>query len=423
MAVTYIRRKREELADIVQRVKENDMIRKADLLSESPDPDHIFDGFTIRSQHPFGVLVMFGNNEERKTLMRDLPRCDDLDYLEQLIDSFKEYPPVTQRYFEEKRQAYLKDIRRYRHINNRPAGVDRERQRLESAVKTATVQKEWLAKENTDRLRKIREIEEEIRQYERALERRRMTPDNTEKIRQAVEQSEPLRQDIEEDTAKLRDLAQRIDALRAEQAITNKELSPTTSRLQEMEAERLTGEQQNLVNRINDNTSKLKKLEEQIETMEQEDAEKPNEEELVNSIGQTRKMLQEKQVELDGGHRMANNLDLRVEILAARLETIRRETASQPEDIENAYIAAVARAEELVTAWVSSSKVLRRILDVDGISGRELVEALFFAGGPLSGAGPDACLYLNGADVSLDTLLLYDTEEERIGFRHTIVFE
>ena len=88
-----------------------------------------------------------------------------------------------------------------------------------------------------------------------------------------------------------------------------------------------------------------------------------------------RKNLEEVQLELDADPRMVNNLDLKVEILAARLDAIRRETVAQPEDIQNAYIAAVARAEDLVTAWISSSAEFRRILDVDGISGKELVEA------------------------------------------------
>ena len=141
------------------------------------------------------------------------------------------------------------------------------------------------------------------------------------------------------------------------------------------------------------------------------------------SIGKSRKNLKEAQQALDGGHRMISNLDLRVEILAARLEAIRRETSAQPEEIESAYIAAVARAEDLLTAWISSSSEFRRILDVDGISGKELVEAIFFASGPLCAAGQGACRYLEGAGVSLDTQLLYDTREERTGFRRTVVFE
>ncbi len=423
MAVSYVRRKQGELGDILQRVKETDLIRKADMLSESSDPDNIFNRHTISAEHPFGVLVLFGNAGECRSLMPDCPRVDNLDWLEQLIGAYQTYPAVSRSYFEEKRQAYLKDVRRFRHLNSRPSGSEKERHRLETAVKNANVQKEWLVKENTDRLRKIRLIEEEIREYEQALERCRNQGDNTERIRAAEEKTGSLKLDIAEDTARLRDLAARIEALRAERAMTNSDLSPTTSRLQELEEKRLTGEHENLANRLNDKTDQLKKLEDTIENLTKLDAGKAKESDLINSLGESRKNLEEIQVELDGGHRMVNNLDLRVEILAARLQAIRRETVAQPEDIQNAYIAAVARAEDLVTAWVSSSAEFRRILDVDGISGKELVEAIFFASGPLCAAGNDACSYLEGAGVSLDTLMLYDTGAARTGFRRTVVFE
>ena len=419
MAVTYIQRRKDELGEILKRVKEADMIRKADLLSESSDPDHIFHQHSIVTEHPFGVLVLCGEESE----LPDLPRCDDLDRLSQVIETFQGYPAVSTRYFEEKRQAYLKDIRRFRHLSSRPAGTEKERHRLETAVKNAEVQKEWLEKENTDRLNRIKAIEEEIRQYEDALELRRVKPDNTDKIRAAREKTGSLKLDIAEDTAKLRDLAARIEALRSERAMTNAELSPTTSRLQEIEERRLTGEHDSLTNRLNDKTGQLKKLEDTIRQLTQEDAAMPNTDDLIQSIEDSRKNLEEAQLELDGGHRMANNLDLRVEILAARLDTIRRDIETQPEDIQSAYVAAAVRAEDLIAAWISSSPELRRIFAVDGISGKELVEAVFFASGPLCAAGQGACSYLDGAGVSLNTLLLYDTDEERIGFTHTVVFE
>lgn len=423
MAVTHIRRKPEELTTILRRVKETDLIRKADLLSESSNPDNIFNSHAINAEQPFGVLVLFGNSGECNELLPDSPRVDNLDWLERLIASYQTYPAISRNYFEEKRQAYLRDIRRFRHLNSKPAGAQKERTRLETAMRNANVQKEWVQKENTDRLRKIRLIEEEIREYERALESRRGQVDNSAQIRAAEEKTGSLKLDIEQDTARLRDLAARIEALRAERAMTDAQRSPTTSRLQELEEARLTGEHDSLASQLNDKTDQLKKLEDTLESLASQEAGKPNVNELMSSIGKSRKNLEEAQQALDGGHRMISNLDLRVEILAARLEAIRRETSAQPEEIENAYIAAVARAEDLLTAWISSSAEFRRILNVDGISGKELVEAIFFASGPLCAAGQGACQYLEGAGVSLDTQLLYDTREERAGFRRTVVFE
>ena len=367
--------------------------------------------------------MLFGNSGECNELLPDSPRVDNLDWLERLIASYQTYPAISRNYFEEKRQAYLRDIRRFRHLNSKPAGAQKERTRLETAMRNANVQKEWVQKENTDRLRKIRLIEEEIREYERALESRRGQVDNSAQIRAAEEKTGSLTLDIEQDTARLRDLAARIEALRAERAMTDAQRSPTTSHLQELEEARLTGEHDSLASQLNDKTDQLKKLEDTLESLASQEAGKPNVNELMNSIGKSRKNLEEAQQALDGGHRMISNLDLRVEILAARLEAIRRETSAQPEEIENAYIAAVARAEDLLTAWISSSAEFRRILDVDGISGKELVEAIFFASGPLCAAGQGACQYLEGAGVSLDTQLLYDTREERTGFRRTVVFE
>ena len=426
MAVTYIRRSREELNRTLQRAKEADLLRKAELLSASPNPDNIFLNHSIQSEHPFGVLVLFGNPFMREQFGADLQRVDDLDWLEQVIDSFHAYPPAGSQYFEEKRQAFLREVRRYHHLSKHTPGTSsqRERSRLEKQVQDAEQQKEWLEKENTDRLRRIASIEQEIRAYEEALADNANAEEHMEKIRKAREESEPIRTDIALDTAKLRDLTERIEALRKERAMTDSKLSPATSRLQEIEEERLTGEHKSLSDKILDNTSRLKQLEDTIESLEGKVKSSAElEDTLRESLGVSRRNLEATKSELDGGTQMVSTLDLRVEILAARLEAIKQETEMKPEDIANAYIAVVARAEELLNAWISCSVEFHRILKVDGISGKELVEAIFFASGPVCAEGSGACAYLDGTGVSLDTLLLYGTDEERVGFRHVIAFE
>ncbi len=423
MQVTYIRRKREELVRTVQRVRDIDLIRKADLISESSDPDHIFSNHAIVSRYPYGVLVLFDSLEDRRRTMPDLPRCDDLDRVEQLISTFQAYPPLSQYYFEEKRQAYIKDIRRFRHMNAHSNGVEKERARLEHAMKDATAEKENLEKENTDRINRIKMIETEIQMYEEALKKRRKQDANEEKLRKVVEESEPLRETILQDTTKLRELAKRIAELRIERAMTNRDVSPTTSHLQELEEKRLTGEHKSISSRLSGNTSRLKKLQEEIDSLTDDDFLETKAEDIENSLGLSRRKLEETKNALTGSSQLVNNIDLRVEILAARLEAIRLETQSQPQDIENAYIAALARAEELLNAWISSSVVFRKIMAVDGISGKELVEALFFASGPLCACGQDTCMYLDGAGVNLLALMMYGNGQEHMGFSNVIVFE
>lgn len=60
---------------------------------------------------------------------------------------------------------------------------------------------------------------------------------------------------------------------------------------------------------------------------------------------------------------------------------------------------------------------------MDGISARELVEAIFFACGPLCASGTTACIYLDSANAQLENLLLYRTDEERAGFWHVESFD
>ncbi|MBQ9326911.1 MAG: hypothetical protein IJ225_00045 [Solobacterium sp.] len=422
MAVTYIKRKRGELNELYRRSLEADLVRKADLISAFPDPDHLFHNYTILTDQPFGVLVLFRDQEDLERFSPQGERCDDLDCLERLITKLQNYPAVRDEFFEEKRQAYLQVRSHYRYMISHPANTKREQQRLESEVKHASTQRAWLEKENTGRMERIRSLETEIERYETILEHLRSEEDNTSRIEEAVEETRPLKLEIDEDTVRLNELAIRIEELRKEQELIDQALTPTTFRLQEQEEQRLTGEHDNLISRIEDNTAQLKQIEQRIEALKEEDRSRPQEDEVLETLGKSRERLEQVQGELDGGNTMVSNLNLKVEILAARLKSIKMETERLPEQQEGAYIAMVARAEELLNAWISCSKKLKRILEVDGISARELLEAVFFAYGPLCSL-EDGCQYLDSTEVSLDTLLLYRTEEERAGFQHVYNFE
>jgi hypothetical protein len=118
---------------------------------------------------------------------------------------------------------------------------------------------------------------------------------------------------------------------------------------------------------------------------------------------------------------MVDNLDLRVQILGGRLKAL-QDSETLPEARQNSRIAVLARAEELLNAWISTSRVLQKILQVDGVSAKELVEALFFANGPMCACGVDACGYLDGTDATMAALLLYGTEDEHVGFQRVEVF-
>ena len=154
---------------------------------------------------------------------------------------------------------------------------------------------------------------------------------------------------------------------------------------------------------------KLQKIEAMIQTLRAEEEKKEQATELTASLNRSKLDLEQAQNELAGGTKMIDNLDLRVQILGGRLKTLQESSDALPEARENSRIAVLARAEELLNAWISSSKELQRILQVDGISGKELVEALFFANGPLCASGPGACSYQDGTNVTLDTLMLHGT--------------
>ena len=423
MAPTYTMRNRRDLRSILRHAKEEDLLRKAEMLSSSPDPDAVFSAHEIRRNSPFGVLVLFGNRQDMEREMPSAAKCDSLDEIESMISVLQAYPKVGDDFFEEKRQAYLKEVQHMRRLGNVNGQSSKERHRLENAVKNADMQRAWLEKENTDRLRKIKNIEDEIKGYEDALSKLNLEmEDHKEEIQKAVDSTGPLKKEIEEDTARLKELASSIDSLHAEQALIDKEASPTTARLQAMEEQRLTDEHNTLEMRIKAGMQKLQKIEEMIQTLRAEEEKKEQATELTASLNKSKLDLEQAQNELAGGTKMIDNLDLRVQILGGRLKTLQESSDALPEARENSRIAVLARAEELLNAWISSSKELQRILQVDGISGKELVEALFFANGPLCASGPGACSYLDGTNVSLDTLMLYGTEEEHAGFWHVEVF-
>lgn len=355
--------------------------------------------------------------------MPEAARCDSLEEVENLLNVLQAYPKMGEDYFEEKRQAYLKELHRMHKLQNTTAasGSDKERHRLENAVRNADMQKAWLEKENTDRLNKIKVIEEEIRKYEEELAVLDLNrTDNTEKIQLAIERTGPIKQEIEQDTQRLKELTERIDGLHAEQALTDKNTSPTTARLQELEEQRLTDEHNSLEMRIAASAEKLQRLEEAIEQLRSEDTGE-RETELTASLNRSKLNLEQAQNELAGGHKMVDNLDLRVQILGGRLKALQA-TETLPEARQNSRIAVLARAEELLNAWISTSRELQRILQVDGVSAKELVEALFFANGPMCACGTKACSYLDATNATLEALLLYGTEEERAGFQRVEVF-
>ena len=423
MAPTYTKRNRSDLSSVLRHAKEEDLLRKAEMLSSSSDPDAVFSAHEIRRDSPFGVLVLFGSRLDQEREMPTAAKCDSLDEIENMIGVLQAYPKVGKDFFEEKRQAYLKEVQHMRRLSSSNGQSSKERYRLENAVKNADMQRAWLEKENTDRLRKIKNIEDEIRGYEDALSRLNLEMrDHREEIQKAVNSAEPLRKEIEEDTARLKELSSKMDSLHAEQAMIDKNASPTTARLQEAEEQRLTGEHDTIEARIAEGMQKLQKIEAMIQKLREDEKKKDQATELTASLNRSKLDLEQAQNELAGGTKMIDNLDLRVQILGGRLKTLQESSDSLPEAKENSRIAVLARAEELLNAWISSSRELQRILQVDGISGKELMEALFFANGPLCASGPGACSYLDGTNVSLDTLMLYGTDEEHAGFWHVEVF-
>lgn len=422
MAPTYTRRNRSELQSALQHSREEDLLRKAEMLSASPDPDSIFFNNTIRKSSPFGVLVLFHDRSEQENHMPEGTRCDDLVQIERLISRLQSYPHLGNDFYEEKRQAFLKEMNHLKHLSASTGNNHKERHRLETEVRNADIQKAWLEKENTDRLRRIRTIEDDIRKTELAIKTARESSNYTDAIQKAVEETGTLKLNLYEDTQRLKKINSEMDILKAEQALVNEAATPATARLQRQEAERLNTEHVSLTGRLHATMVKLKELEEKIRYMRENDGKSSEEQELTASLIRSKEHLAQAKNELDGGNKMIDNLDLRVQIIDGRLKALQDSENALPEEKENVRIAVLARAEELLNAWISSSHTLHRILKVDGVSAQDLVEALFFASGPMCASGCGACAYLDAANVSLDTLMLYNTEEEHAGFSHVEVF-
>ena len=140
-----------------------------------------------------------------------------------LIHVLQAYPAVSDEFFEEKRQAFLKDYNRLIHVMNSPAHSDKERQRLENAVRNADIQKAWLERENTDRMQRVKASEEEIAKYEAELKDASFSEEAAQKIQKVRDATGPLEQKLKDDTAKLKELSDTIDNLHVEQALVDKD--------------------------------------------------------------------------------------------------------------------------------------------------------------------------------------------------------
>ena len=410
---------------MLQRIREKDLLRKADILSVYEDPDGIFRDHQIQRDHAFGILVIFDNRPLMEKFMPDCDCCTSLEDLEALIIRLNSYPETDQAFFVEKQMNYRNALHEYELKFKAASESAKELHRLEAAVKNAGKQREWLERENTARVRRIQHMEREIRDYEAAIKQKAAAREgSTGELRKVLNESEPLVNTIQEDKSRLEEVTQRMRVLKEEQTMKNRLLHPTATRLRALESERLGNEQTTLLTRIEERTMKLKTLAEQITDLEAINADHAREDErLQKSLDRSIEQLTVAKHELDGGSRMVKNLNERSEVLAARIAALGESDLRSIEERDNAYIALLARAEELLNAWISSSKELRNILSVEGISAKELIEAIFFAFGPLAASGSTACAYLDAANAVLEHLLLYKTDEERAGFWRIESFE
>ena len=414
-----------EFPDVLKRIREQDLLRKADILSVHEDPDAIFRNHQIQRDHAFGILVMFESRPSMEKLMPEADCCTSLEDIEALIVKLNSYPQTDSVFFAEKQRNYLSAKHAYERMHKAASESAKELHRLEAAVKNAGKQREWLEKENTARVRRIQDMEREIRDYEAAIRKKLEAKEgNTGELRKVLDQSQPLMDDISQDKTRLKEVTERLSVIREEQTMKNRLLHPTATRLKALEAERLGNEQNTLLTRIEERTMRLKTLEEQITDLEAKSAGAEEEDaRLQNNLKRSLNMLEAAKNELDGGSRMVKNLNERSEVLERRIAALGETDLRSIEERDNAYIVMLARAEELLSAWITSSAELRNILSVNGVSAKELVEAIFFACGPLCASGSTACSYLDSANVSLENLLLYKTDEERAGFWRIESFE
>lgn len=425
MAATYTMRDCSEFQEVLQRIAEKDLLRKAGILSRYEDPDRIFRNHRIERDHAFGTLVLFESRPSMDKQMPDAGRCANLEEIEELIGKLNQYPSLTAEEYALRRREYLDALKQYEEINHMASDSAKELHRLEAAVKNAGKQQEWLEKENAARIRRIHDMEREIRDYETALkERSSLKEGNTGKLKAVLEQSSPLVQNLEQDRERLHEVTRRLMVIKDEQTVKNRLLHPTATRLKALEAERLGMERSTLQLRIQTKTSELKGLEKTISDLEQQNIDHEAEDARLQSLlEQCRNRLKSAEKELESGSRMVRNLSERSQVLAARIAALGTSDLCTIEEREKSYASLLEKSEAFLHAWIGASSELKSILAVDGISARELVEAIFFACGPLCASGTTACIYLDSANAQLENLLLYRTDEERAGFWHVESFD
>ena len=414
-----------EFQDVLQRITEKDLLRKAALLSSCEEPDGIFDDHRLRRDQTFGILVLFRTRPEMEAMMPKAERCADLSEVESLIRKLNAYPKVSTKEYENRRSMYLSALQQYEEVSRVANESANELRRLEAGVRSASQQKAWLERENAARVKRIADIQNRIQNYEKMQrERISLKEGNTGELKRVIEMSGPLMQNLEQDKQRLAEVKSRLDELRDETNIKNTFLHPTLTKLRRMEREKLNAEMAKLKQRIEEFTAELSSLEQTITTLEETRKTHDDEEERLRvSLETERRELEGVQRELDGGRGMVRNVNELAEGLESRIAALGIMDMRTMEDRETAYSRLLSQAQEFLNAWVSSSEELKSILSVEGIGARELVEAIFFACGPLSAYGAEACTYLDSANVQLENLLLYRTEEERAGFWHVESFE
>ena len=425
MTATYITRNTSEYDDVLKRAEEKDLLKRAGMLSECWTPDELFNGHKIKRDQAFGILVLFKDSKTLESIMKEKNNCTTLSDLHNLIDALSAYPIEDQHFYEEKRQAFLTAQREYEELKKTVNDSSKELHRLETAVKNAGKQKEWLEKENSARTRKIENLSREIKDYEAAIEDfNGAKGDTEERLKELASQRKPLEEDLVREELKASTLQKKEKELRDSITFATKVFHPVLAKETEQEADLTNAEYGSLKSEIQGKTEKLKELKKEIERLENgSNMSSEDYERIQNSLNNSLHGKETAQTELTGGIKMIERLNEQVEALEQRIAVIGKEGISSSEEYENAYIALLARSEELVHAWISSSSKLKEILKAEvEIKPDELVEALFFCLGTMCGSGTTACNYLEQSNAELNTLLLYNTDEERPGFWHVETF-
>lgn len=425
MNATYITRSTADFADVLLEKSNEDLLTRAEILSHSEDPDGIFRELRLETKVPYGVLLLFSSRPEREREAGEIPCIGNVQELETVLRDLMDAEPFTLKDYADARGDYIKASEEYTQAKNLVKQYNQELHSLETGLKNTETQKEWLNKENQTRILRIENCEREIREYENVLKKETVKDEERQKeILKLEETLSGLKTELRDWETQKKNIQAEESTLLGQVGFSNKLFHPKESKERESILFRLNQTQKTI-------EDKILKLKEDIRLKESEKREyressasfQAKKERIEASLRATRDGLDKANKDIERGKRMVEESRKRVDGTNERIHALMEKEMEARTMQEEADADRLNAAEYLLDVWKGCSKKYKEILEMNEVNATDLLQTVFFACGTLCASGSTACEYLEGFDVSLNYLFLYNTKEEKPGFWNIICFE